>query len=86
EDLAEHFDATTPELDWIVETAVENGACGARMTGPGWGGAAIVAVDGNSTGRVADVITREYPDAFPGRELSTYVVDPADGVTVDRFD
>ncbi|MEF8882995.1 MAG: galactokinase family protein [Halapricum sp.] len=86
EDLAEHFDATTPELDWIVETAVENDAYGARMIGPGWGGAAIIAVDGTNTGTVADTITREYPDAFPDWELSTYAVDPADGVTVDIFE
>jgi galactokinase len=41
--LRDDFDVSTPELDAIVEHAVANGALGARMTGGGFGGSAIVA-------------------------------------------
>ncbi|MBB5632810.1 galactokinase [Cryobacterium mesophilum] len=42
--LRNDFDVSTPQLDLAVETAVGNGAIGARMTGGGFGGAAIALV------------------------------------------
>jgi len=41
--LRDDFDVSTPELDAIVRNAVATGALGARMTGGGFGGSAIVA-------------------------------------------
>ena len=41
--LRDDFDVSTPELDAIVAHAQENGALGARMTGGGFGGSAVVA-------------------------------------------
>lgn len=41
--LRDDFDVSTPELDDIVERAVRDGALGARMTGGGFGGCAVVA-------------------------------------------
>jgi len=41
--LRDEFDVSTPELDEIVEEAVRGGALGARMTGGGFGGCAVVA-------------------------------------------
>lgn len=41
--LRDDFDVSTPELDAIVQHAVASGALGARMTGGGFGGSAIVA-------------------------------------------
>ena len=40
--LRDDFDVSTPELDAIVEAARRSGALGARMTGGGFGGSAIV--------------------------------------------
>jgi galactokinase len=85
EDLAAHFDASTPELDFIVETAVENGAFGARLTGAGWGGAVVLAVDGDRTEKIASTVETEYREAFPERDPTTYQVTPADGVTVEKW-
>ena len=38
------YDCSAPELDTIVAAAKRAGALGARLTGAGWGGAAIVLV------------------------------------------
>jgi galactokinase len=40
--LREDFEVSCPELDTVVETATAAGAVGARMTGGGFGGSAIV--------------------------------------------
>jgi len=40
------FEITTPELDAVVDAALVAGALGARMTGGGFGGTAIVLVPG----------------------------------------
>jgi galactokinase len=42
--LRDDFEVSTPQLDLAVETALANGAAGARMTGGGFGGAAIALV------------------------------------------
>lgn len=41
--LRDDFEVSTPELDAIVDRALREGALGARMTGGGFGGCAIVA-------------------------------------------
>ena len=53
--MRDDFEISTPELDLAVETANANGALGARMTGGGFGGAAIalIPVDAASRLRVA---------------------------------
>jgi galactokinase len=53
--MRDDFEISTPELNLAVETAVSNGALGARMTGGGFGGAAIALVPqaGESLLRVA---------------------------------
>jgi galactokinase len=42
--MRDDFEISTPELDLTVETALAGGAIGARMTGGGFGGAAIALV------------------------------------------
>lgn len=53
--MRDDFEISVPELDLAVETAQANGAIGARMTGGGFGGAAIALVptDGISRLQVA---------------------------------
>ena len=84
EDLAANFDASTPELDCIVETAVEHGAYGARLSGAGWGGAVVLAVDGQNAQEIAETVEHDYRERFPEREPRTYQITPADGVTVEQ--
>lgn len=76
--LRDDFEVSVPELDLAVETALENGAIGARMTGGGFGGAAIalVPIDGVSRLQVAiDGAFAEHGFGVP----ETFTVRPSDG-------
>jgi galactokinase len=63
------FEISCAELDVVVETALDHGALGARMTGGGFGGSAIALVPtdraGEVTERVAEAFTERDWDA-PG--------------------
>jgi galactokinase len=50
--LRDDFEVSTPELDLAVDTARAGGAIGARLTGGGFGGAAIALVPGHAVSRV----------------------------------
>ncbi|MGV9768034.1 galactokinase [Microbacterium sp. NPDC003461] len=58
--MRDDFEISVAELDTAVDTAVAAGAIGARMTGGGFGGAAIALVESGSEERV----TRAVTDAF----------------------
>jgi galactokinase len=63
--LRDDFRISCRELDLVVDTAVAAGALGARMTGGGFGGSAIVLVE------AADVetVTKSVVDAFAAADL-----------------
>ncbi len=50
--MRDDFEISVPELDLAVETARSNGAIGARMTGGGFGGAAIALVPSDGISRI----------------------------------
>ncbi|MEU0447226.1 galactokinase [Streptomyces tendae] len=58
--LRDDFRISCPELDLVVDTALAAGALGARMTGGGFGGSAIVLVEAGD----ADAVTKAVEDAF----------------------
>ncbi|MGW2418084.1 galactokinase [Streptomyces sp. NPDC001709] len=58
--LRDDFRISCPELDLVVDTALANGALGARMTGGGFGGSAIVLADATDV----DTLTKAIEDAF----------------------
>ncbi|MFF6781570.1 galactokinase [Streptomyces sp. NPDC012510] len=58
--LRDDFRISCPELDLVVDTAIGAGALGARMTGGGFGGSAIVLVDATD----ADAVTKAVEVAF----------------------
>jgi galactokinase len=66
--LRDDFQVSCPELDLVVDTALANGALGARMTGGGFGGSAIVLVDAEQEEPIAAAVTRALPQA---RHFST---------------
>ena len=52
--LRDDYEVTIPELDLAVDTALAEGALGARMTGGGFGGSAIALVAADRVTPVAD--------------------------------
>jgi galactokinase len=64
--LRDDFRISCPELDLVVDTALASGALGARMTGGGFGGSAIVLAE------AADVetITKAIQEAFAAAEFT----------------
>ncbi|GGV80770.1 galactokinase [Streptomyces griseoloalbus] len=65
--LRDDFRISCPELDLVVDTALASGALGARMTGGGFGGSAIVLVE------EADVpaVTKAVEEAFAAAGFTT---------------
>ncbi|MEC5180594.1 galactokinase [Arthrobacter sp. CG_A4] len=70
--MRDDFEISTPELDLAVSSAQDLGALGARMTGGGFGGAAIALVRDGDADTVAAGIAREFfragftaPHIFP---------------------
>ncbi|MFI6940278.1 galactokinase [Streptomyces sp. NPDC050418] len=64
--LRDDFRVSCRELDLVVETAVAAGALGARMTGGGFGGSAIVLVEDT----LADQVTKAVTEAFAAAALT----------------
>ncbi|MFE1881586.1 galactokinase [Streptomyces diastatochromogenes] len=58
--LRDDFRISCPELDLVVDTALANGALGARMTGGGFGGSAIVLAEASDV----DTLTKAVEEAF----------------------
>ncbi|MET9822898.1 galactokinase [Streptomyces sp. NPDC006349] len=65
--LRDDFRISCPELDLVVDTALDSGALGARMTGGGFGGSAIVLVEAGDV----DAVTKAVEDAFAAAGLKT---------------
>ncbi|MEV8135155.1 galactokinase [Microbacterium aurantiacum] len=61
--MRDDFEISVPELDTAVEAALAAGAIGARMTGGGFGGAAIALVARDGVGAVTDAVTAAFTDA-----------------------
>ncbi|GHH02399.1 galactokinase [Streptomyces rubradiris] len=58
--LRDDFRISCPELDLVVDTALAGGALGARMTGGGFGGSAIVLTEAADV----DTLTKAVEEAF----------------------
>jgi galactokinase len=52
--LRDDFEVSTPEVDRLVELAVESGAIGARLTGAGFGGSIVVLAARGEAAALAD--------------------------------
>jgi galactokinase len=58
--LRDDFEISTPELDACVAAALDAGAHGARMVGGGFGGSAVVLVDRDRAGAVAQAVQKRF--------------------------
>lgn len=62
--LKNDYEISCKELDAIVDIAEENNALGARMTGGGFGGSAIVLVGKNAAVNMQKIIQKKYQILF----------------------
>jgi galactokinase len=60
--MRDDFEISCAELDVAVEVATAHGALGARMTGGGFGGAAIALVPSDSTAEVTSAVVSAFAD------------------------
>jgi galactokinase len=78
ESMRDDFEISCPELDLAVETARSNGAIGARMTGGGFGGAAIALTPLDAEEQVRSAVGQAF--ALAGHKApDIFTVTPADG-------
>ncbi|WNI15862.1 galactokinase [Actinacidiphila sp. ITFR-21] len=61
--LRDDFRISCAELDVVVDTALAEGALGARMTGGGFGGSAIVLLEESAEERIGSAIDRALPQS-----------------------
>lgn len=81
--MAHDFEISIEELDLAVEIAMQTGAVGSRMTGGGFGGAAIAVID---KGLLAD-LERNCKAAFAANgygEPKIFAVVPSEGARKER--
>lgn len=78
--LQKDYDVTGKELDTLVETALEEGAIGARMTGAGFGGCAIALVKSTLTDSLIEKVSSKYKEVV-GYDASFYKVTVGGGPT-----
>jgi galactokinase len=60
--LRDDYNVSCLELDRAVDTALEEGALGARMVGGGFGGSAIALIRDTDSGKVASAIERAFKE------------------------
>ena len=77
------YECSSPELDTVVSAAKRAGALGARLTGAGWGGAAIVLVNARDR-KTIPAIQRAYKRAY-GKTPPISEVQASAGARVERL-
>jgi galactokinase len=76
ESMRDDFEISIDELDLAVETAMSVGAVGARMTGGGFGGAAIALIDASKIGTLKSEVSKAFQDSgFKKPELFSVLAD-----------
>lgn len=81
--MRDDFEISVPELDLAVETAQGNGAIGARMTGGGFGGAAIALVPADAVSQVQVALDGAFAEHGFAQPTS-FTVEASDGAVRDR--
>ena len=83
--LRDDFEVSIPEIDHIVALAegrIESGCLGARITGGGFGGNALVLVTTDTVEENREALTEGFASRF-GRRPATRIVHASPGVTLE---
>jgi galactokinase len=81
--LRDDYEVSTPELDLLVDLAVEAGAPGARLVGGGFGGSVLVLTDVAHADELANDVAASYA-ARGHRAGKPLLVRPSGGAAVSR--
>ena len=81
--MRDDFEISVPELDLAVATAQSSGAVGARMTGGGFGGAAIALVPTELVADVSAAVSAAFADAGYAAP-DQFTVHPSEGARAER--
>ncbi len=81
--LRDDYGCSSRELDWVVEYAMRMpGVAGARLTGAGWGGCAIVFGEEAALHAVEEALPPAYAQAI-GHRPRTWIVSADDGARLE---
>jgi galactokinase len=81
--LRDDYDCSSRELDWVVEFAMRTpGISGARLTGAGWGGCAVVFGDAGALSALEESLPGAYAKAI-GHRPRAWVVTADDGARLE---
>lgn len=58
------YECSSKELDNLVSFALEKGAIGARLTGAGWGGCAVIMCNNNEVESILENLRKYYTEKF----------------------
>jgi len=80
--LRDRLGVSCPELDRLVEAALESGALGARLTGAGFGGCAVVFAMKRDLPAVRERLIRSYYAGQAGFDAARHLIEaePSSGV------
>jgi galactokinase len=84
ESLRRDFESSCPEADYLVESALQYGALGARLTGGGWGGAVVVLLPPDRAARAVGEIQERFRQAF-GHVPADWSTKARGGVRREKF-
>lgn len=76
--MRDDFEISCPELDLAVDSALQSGAIGARMTGGGFGGAAIALVDTAQAKQLIQAVVEAF-EAAGYQQPHCFSVIPSEG-------
>jgi galactokinase len=83
ESLRDDYECSSPELDWVVQYAMRApGITGARLTGAGWGGCAVVFGESAALQALAASLPSDFSQAI-GHRPRTWVVSADAGARVE---
>jgi len=81
--LRDDYEVSIPELDLLVELAMEAGSFGARLVGAGFGGAVLALVDDDRADEVGVAVADAYRRQA-GRECTPVIVYASGGAAIRR--
>ena len=77
--MRDDYQASCPEADFLVASAMRQGAWGARITGAGWGGAVILLAPPERERRIVAAVQEDFRSAF-GRAPKIWSTRASSGV------